>query len=140
MGDRMVVAAKDDIEVSGRGGVAWSQRALLAERDRWLLWVPVGLGIGVAGYFGLTEEPPAGAGAAVVVVLSLLFWWRRGESFVSRVVIFAMLSVALGFACAQVRTMWVAAPVLQDKHGPDWVSGRLLEVEPRGGLSHRHRG
>ena len=41
MGDRMVVAAKDDIEVSGRGGVAWIQRALLAERDRWLLWATV---------------------------------------------------------------------------------------------------
>ena len=131
MGDRMVVAAKNDTDDGGGGGVAWIQRALLAERDRWLLWVPVGLGIGVAGYFGLTDEPPAGAGAAVVVVLSLLFWWRRGESFVSRVVIFAMLSVALGFAFAQVRTMWVAAPVLQSEHGPDWVSGRLLEVEPR---------
>ena len=32
--------------------------ALFAERDRWLLWLPVFLGAGTGLYFGLAAEPP----------------------------------------------------------------------------------
>ena len=31
----------------------------LAERDRWILWLPAALGLGVAVYFQLPQEPPA---------------------------------------------------------------------------------
>lgn len=127
----MVDAARNETDGDGEGGVAFIQLAFLAERDRWILWVPVGLGIGVAGYFSLANEPPAAAGAIFAAALALLGWWRRGSAIASRLVIIAMLSVAIGFALAQARTIWVAAPVLEREHGPSWVTGRLLEVEPR---------
>ena len=41
-----------------RGWPAALVGLLDAERERWALWLPVGLGIGVIGYFGLTAEPP----------------------------------------------------------------------------------
>src|SRR5215467_11214027 len=36
----------------------WPWRQATDERDRWILWVPVFIGTGVAGYFGLAIEPP----------------------------------------------------------------------------------
>jgi hypothetical protein len=30
----------------------------MAERERWSLWLPVGIGAGVAAYFALDTEPP----------------------------------------------------------------------------------
>ena len=37
---------------------AWLTRQLLEERERWILWLPVGLGVGVVCYFVLPVEPP----------------------------------------------------------------------------------
>ena len=42
----------------------WLRAQLLAERERWLLWLPVGMGVGIALYFGLAREPPVWLGAA----------------------------------------------------------------------------
>ncbi|MCZ6522592.1 MAG: hypothetical protein O7A68_01835, partial [Alphaproteobacteria bacterium] len=42
--------------------------ALLAERERWLLWLPVFLGLGVGLYFLLPVEPPPWLGAAGLVL------------------------------------------------------------------------
>ena len=35
-------------------------------RERWVLWAPGGLGVGIAVYFGLDSEPPLWVGAAAV--------------------------------------------------------------------------
>ena len=35
---------------------------LLSKRERWLLWAPVALAFGVAGYFLLPMKPPLWAG------------------------------------------------------------------------------
>src|SRR5258708_31437799 len=40
-----------------------------AERDRWALWLPIGLGCGIGVYFRLTVEPPLWLGIAAVVAL-----------------------------------------------------------------------
>ena len=42
---------------------------LTAERDRWILWLPVALGIGVLFYFALPVEPSFWTGAAGILVL-----------------------------------------------------------------------
>lgn len=36
---------------------------VLPERERWLLWAPVCLALGVAGYFLLPMEPPIWLGS-----------------------------------------------------------------------------
>ena len=58
---------------------AWLADNLLAERERWLLWLPVGLGTGIAGYFALPVEPPVWPGALGLLLASVaLAWlWRR---------------------------------------------------------------
>ncbi|MGH6929854.1 MAG: hypothetical protein ACREEV_16165, partial [Dongiaceae bacterium] len=44
--------------------LAWLARSAAEERERWVLWVPVLIGVGIAAYFGLASEPPPWAGAA----------------------------------------------------------------------------
>src|SRR6202034_385146 len=46
---------------------AWNAvgAALLAERDRWALWLPVALGTGIGVYFALPLEPSRAIGFAL---------------------------------------------------------------------------
>jgi len=52
---------------------------LLAERDRWFLWLPVLIGAGMVGYFALAVEPPRWVGGAVLALaaLALVVLYRR---------------------------------------------------------------
>ena len=103
---------------------------LLAERDRWFLWLPVLIGAGVAGYFALAVEPARWIGGAVLALaaLALVALYRRPGA---RVGLIAAVAVALGFALVQWRGHDVAAPVLARELGPTVVSGRIVEVQAR---------
>ena len=51
---------------AGQGALLrWLVANLVAERERWALWVPVGVGTGVGLYFWLTVEPPFWLGPAI---------------------------------------------------------------------------
>ena len=111
---------------------AWraAANALLAERERWLLWLPVGLGLGVAVYFSLPVEPPPWLGAALAGaagIASVALRRRPGLLILG----LAGLAIAAGFTAAQARTALVAAPVLEKRLGPRHVTGRVTEVDPR---------
>ncbi|KAA1053476.1 DNA internalization-related competence protein ComEC/Rec2 [Azospirillum argentinense] len=101
---------------------------LAAERERWALWLPVGTGAGVALYFGLHAEPPLWLGpGAVVGCLALLWLVRRRLAPV--VLLLGLLSVALGFAAAQLHSVAAMAPMLTRELGPVQVTGRVLAIE-----------
>jgi len=101
---------------------------LLAERDRWVLWLPVGLGSGVALYFGLPVEPVAWSGAvALAVAILVAALWRRNPP--AMLAALAVATMAAGFAAAQWRAAAVAAPVMtQEMRGT--LVGRIVAVEP----------
>ena len=115
---------------AGRPAAAaqWLAAQLEAERDRWLLWIPVALGAGIGIYFWLYTEPPLWPalgiliGAAVAAVLAR----RQPAPFALAV---ALVAAALGFAAAKVATMLATAPVLERRIGPLEVEARVLEVE-----------
>ncbi|MFQ5955059.1 MAG: hypothetical protein ACE5JZ_08365, partial [Kiloniellales bacterium] len=44
-------------------------RLVGAERERWALWLPVGVGAGVVVYFSLAWEPPWWLGLAVLAAV-----------------------------------------------------------------------
>lgn len=101
---------------------------LAAERERWILWAPVGIGTGVAGYFALPVEPPGWTGAAaVLVLLSAMLLVRRRA--VAPLVCLALLTVGLGFTAAQIRTASVTAPALVREVGPVPVTGRVIAID-----------
>lgn len=106
---------------------------LVSDRDRWVLWIPVGLGVGIGLYFGLPTEPPFLVGPVIVLaVLALGFLGggpaqqrRAGVEFVS----VAIGIIAIGFTLAQIRTSMVAAPTLTKRLGPTSISGRIVRLE-----------
>ncbi len=118
-------------------GIAPAFRAgvgcLAAERDRWVLWLPVGLAFGIGIYFAIPVEPPLWLGPAVIaglVVLAAVATAHAGRSRVYLVAsgMFAGL-IAVGFTAAQFRTATVAAPMLAKKIGPVSVVGHVSGVE-----------
>ncbi len=106
---------------------------LLAERDRWVLWLPVMFGSGIGIYFSLSFEPPPWLGpVGVAAVLAAAFVVRKpgGQGGGALLAVLAMAGMMVaGFAAAQWRTAAVAAPVLNERIGPTTVSGRVIEVE-----------
>ncbi len=102
-----------------------------ADQERWPLWTPVGLGLGVALYFVLATEPPGWLGA-VCALSALALAATVGRRPEWRAVALAAFVVAGGFAAAQARSHWVAAPILAQQKRPVMVTGRILENAVRG--------
>ena len=110
---------------------AWRRVVALAaaERERWSLWTPVGLGSGIGLYFALPVEPPGWLGAVWLGLALLAGVWLRHRQGVL-VAALALALIGAGLAVAQGRTAWVAAPILQEDFGPGLVAGQLLALEP----------
>lgn len=103
---------------------------LLAERERWFLWLPALLGGGIAVYFLLPAEPkllPLRLGMAAAVLALLLF----GRHMLWRWPLIMLLALLSGLWLASERTASMAAPVLARPSGAVWIEARVLEVEPR---------
>ena len=99
-----------------------------ANQDRQALWLPVHFGAGIGVYFALPSEPVPWIAAATVgagLVLAASFR-RRPQVFAVAV---GLLAVAAGFGAANLRTLSVAAPVLERRVGPVWIEARILRVE-----------
>ena len=108
----------------------------LEERDRWILWLPVALGIGIGIYFALPAEPPLWLGAAgLALVVAIGTALKRRPAVVVAVVALAVL--ATGFTVAQWRTALVAAPMLAERLGPTSVTGRAVSVQTLPGSNLR---
>lgn len=103
--------------------------SILAQHDRWILWTPVPLALGIYAYFSLKSEPSyliGLVGLSVIAVLAGAFY--KDKRFLPLWI--AIFLIALGFAAAQWRTHQVAAPVLQKKTYAIVLSGRIAEVDP----------
>jgi competence protein ComEC len=107
--------------------------ALLEERERWVLWLPVAFGAGNGIYFFLSNEP----GRTLVIAL---FCWSVAATAVAvalpkpllRVCCIGLASLLFGFCAAKSRSDWVAAPVLMHRVGPVEVDGRVETAQLHG--------
>ncbi len=108
----------------------WLGAVLVAERDRWALWLPVAFAMGIGVYFSLALEPPLWWGlAGVLAALGFVLIVRRAPFGVALSLL--ALAFAAGFLAAQARSAWVEAPVLAKRIGPVWVAGEIEALEPR---------
>jgi competence protein ComEC len=108
---------------------SWFAANLVAERERWPLWIPVLVGTGIGIYFWLPFEPPtavapialvlAGAAAGAALRFGRLVPPSIGAG-----------AVMLGFAAAELQAWWVAAPILKHRLDPVAVEARLVAVDP----------
>jgi competence protein ComEC len=110
--------------------------ALMAERDRWVLWIPVILGLGISLYFALPAEPPAWTGAGGLALCLSLGWALRRRPGLA-LPAFGLALLAAGFTLAQGRAVLVAAPVLERPSGKITLTGWAEEVEPLAGGGQR---
>ncbi len=122
----------------GSGTRLWRflARALGADRERWPLWFPVGVGVGVAIYFVLPFEPTLTPGLLLLVLglalgvmgLARLRVGRGGESLI--ILALVLGAPALGFTAAKFHSTLIAAPIIQHRIGPAMVEGRISAIEP----------
>src|SRR5579862_4063799 len=104
--------------------------ALLEERERWTLWLPVAFGAGIGVYFALPAEPGR---AFVLALLCWSFAAAAGPMALSGTLLRACgigcAALLLGFCAAKFRSDWVAAPVLMHRVGPVELDGRVEAAE-----------
>ncbi len=115
---------------------ASSRRAFLAERSQWALWLPVGIGAGIALYFAMPVEPPL----TLAVVGLVLLWsgWRvLPRETPWRAMLCGLLIICLGFTAAAWRSNSVGAPVIEKRLSTRIIDGVIERVERRTGASHR---
>lgn len=113
-----------------RSGIARLSATFLAERERWPLWAPVAIGLGIGVYFALPVEPQWWIGPVVatlgVVVIPLS---RRSAAGLWLAV--AAAFGGLGFGVVAWRANDLAAPVLERRVGPVSVEGEIVAIEIR---------
>jgi competence protein ComEC len=152
-------AWRDDLPDSLYGGAArgdawqerataWFREACHARTGQTLLWTPVFLGSGIAGYFALAREPGWAVLAIAMVLAGCLFAfaWRA-----RRPAIAVLLGVlALGFCLAKLHSEWLSTPQLAASSGAvtlkGWVARNLttagknpkvvIEVDGITGIKH----
>ncbi|MSO70784.1 MAG: DUF4131 domain-containing protein [Alphaproteobacteria bacterium] len=107
----------------------WLSQQFLLEQERWVLWLPVALAVGIGTYFLLPSEPPPWVGGSSLAATLILFWaWRRS---VALPLLIALAACALGFSAAELRAARVAAPVLTRALPFATIQGRVERIVPR---------
>jgi competence protein ComEC len=107
------------------------RQMMLHQRGGLFGWLPVGMALGIAAFFGLRFEPalPLIMGVALVG-LALLIVARRCDESLSPLAVFVAM-IALGFVLAAGRAHIVAGPVIDWRYyGP--VEGRIVGMDRSG--------
>ena len=115
-------------------------RALLAERQRWILWLPVVEACGIGAYFSRTTEPAWWPGV-LAIGLGALIWailsrHGRGSGWCRAGAILGLLLViaSAGWLCAQGQTARFAGPLLTQSTPPLLFEGKIgdISILPQG--------
>jgi competence protein ComEC len=102
---------------------------LQAERERWLLWLPALLAVGIGLYFHAAREPDWHIWLGLTLLAGGL-WAGLYRLAVVRATGWLILIPLIGFAASSLRTHGVAATMLTTKLEPTTITGRLTALEP----------
>lgn len=102
-------------------------RALGAERERWVLWMPVYCAFGIGVYFFLKFEPALWLGPAIALLGGVLLYGKRKLALL----FIPLLVFGIGFSSAQFATWSAHGPMLTKEIGPVNVRGQIIRVEQR---------
>lgn len=91
------------------------------------LWVPVGIAVGIAVYFSLPAEPYIGWSMVCFLGAALAAYLMRHKGWLAIAAAVA-LCASLGFLAAQIRSISVAAPVLQAEMRGVPIQGRVMQA------------
>ncbi|HEY6578811.1 MAG TPA: ComEC/Rec2 family competence protein, partial [Rhizomicrobium sp.] len=107
--------------------------ALMGERERWALWLPVALGAGIGFYFALGFEPQRmfvlglACWALGLIVAAIAF-----DRALLRAACIGLATLLIGFCLAKLRAESVAAPVIMHRLGPVELDGRVESAQLHG--------
>src|SRR5690348_731696 len=98
------------------------------EYPRYVLWMPVLLGLGIHLYFLLPSEPPMVVLYALLAIIALLCIcrWFLPEQ---RMILYAIILILMGFGISQLKTIFIAAPSITKSMPPTQVTGHIKEIE-----------
>ncbi len=102
---------------------------IAAQRERFPLWTPVFLMVGIGGYFSLLDEPAPWVSLCMLTIsiIFLAISWKRKV----RIIAGMCVLIAVGFAAAQVRTTLVQAPLLGESLFNTEVDGVIESIDAR---------
>lgn len=127
-------AARLSTRLRARPSPAKLAASLIAEldrnRERWMLWSPVALGLGAAGYLELKAEPSWGLLIGLTAGLAMLAArvGRRSAGPGLSVLLVLTAFLAAGALAGKVRTTLVAAPILRSDRAVMTVEGFVVDV------------
>lgn len=107
--------------------ISFIKENFILERNRWVLWMPVLFGLGIAIYFALPVEPSKWIILGIIeILLVLAFFFRRNRIALAWLGIFCI--IVLGFANIQLRTIFLDHNMVKVEAGRVYLTGRIEEV------------
>lgn len=110
------------------GARTWILQQLDAERGRWMLWLPVAMGLGIAVYFELSSEPALWLGPALCGA-SLVAAFLAPAGSLARALAVGAAAASAGFGLIAWRTASVAAPTLSRPLFSINIEGRVADIQ-----------
>lgn len=107
---------------------SWLLLQLDAERGRWMLWLPVALGLGIAIYFELSSEPALWIGPALAAATFVAAFLAPSGSL-ARAIAIGAVAASAGFGLVAWRTASLAAPTLSRPLFSINVEGRIVDIQ-----------
>lgn len=108
---------------------AWLRASAITERARWPLWLPVGVGAGVALYFSLHDEPWRWAPPILLCLALFVAFAARRRTMVCCIAC-GVATLSAGMGIAQWHAVGAAAPVLERTLRNVTVSGTVDAIAP----------
>src|SRR6187431_952325 len=106
----------------------WILEQIDAERSRWMLWLPVAMGLGIAIYFELPSEPALWLGPALAAGAAVLVFLAPAGSL-ARALAIGLMVAALGLGLVAWRTASLAAPTLGRPLFNVNIEGRIADIQ-----------
>ena len=110
------------------GARTWILDQLDAERSRWMLWLPVAMGLGIAVYFELPSEPALWLGPALAAGAFVLVFLAPAGSL-ARALAIGLVAASVGLGLVAWRTASLAAPTLSRPLFSINVEGRIADIQ-----------
>ena len=102
------------------------------EQSRWILWWPVGMGLGIAAYFYCKFEPTFTQTLIPLILTALAVVatiFKRHQNPSLFLISLSLLCITLGFTTAKIRTCRLSTPMLSIKLENRGFTARLVDIE-----------
>ena len=106
------------------------QKILAQEENRFFLWIPPCLGLGIYAYFTLPNEPSTITTILPILITIPMLLIAKQTPLLP--ILIATTSIAIGFANAKRQSEAIAAPAIHKTLYNAQIKGTILKTEPAG--------